>query len=68
MNRDLKFIKSPHKIRCHCNDENCFKNKTCETDGFCYQNLVLQTKNGRTIKKSLKGCSSNRHVDFYYVS
>ena len=70
MNRELKtfLLKSPPKIRCHCNDDSCLHNKTCETDGFCYQNLILQNRNGRTIKKTVRGCSSNKHIDFYYVS
>ena len=70
MSKEIKHfvIKSSPKIRCYCNEENCFSNKTCETDGFCYQNLIVQIKNGRTIKKFVKGCSTSKHIDFYYVS
>ena len=62
------LTKNQLKLKCHCNDDNCLENKTCETDGFCYQNLLVHIKDGRMIKKSIKGCSTSKQLDFLYVS
>lgn len=68
VNQRIRIV-NPPLLKCYCNDGgDCHKNKTCDTEGYCYQRLVIQSKNGKSTKKLIKGCSSSKQIDSFFVS